>query len=453
MAGTANFPEVAFIDIAEKDKGKVTRSSGSEGNLQRREHESAAAHAEASLKLPESVRWLGRIVSDVVSCPRWLQEQVGFLATQPPPAEAPMALHKHTDRLAAADGADRVHICDASTAASTSGRPPSPIGLPAKLALYHDFQQQVTALAWRPLSGNTLAVGCRRGVCLWSLGRCPAGGAPSCKATVAGSSTPAWLSFLRTRGNGVVTALAWSPDGQLLAASSQDAPGFVIFDVTTGEQTSVQAGLAAVSLLEWSPEGSYLLAGGEDGSFRVWETQKWTSLAWSTQGNEQPLAGAAWAPDSRAVILGHRGGRQLAALYFTRPAPALDAQLFPLPLPSHGPGGGKEGSGLAAFAWDAEGEKLAVALNEEGSDQSSSGRIAVFATSYKPIMGMRLLGFTAEKPVQPPSPAPDDQGGLGGAGEGDERGTAPVLAFHKGSLLAVRRGLKLPISLYACSQY
>ncbi len=31
QAGTANFPEVAFIDIAEKEKGKVTRSSGSEG--------------------------------------------------------------------------------------------------------------------------------------------------------------------------------------------------------------------------------------------------------------------------------------------------------------------------------------------------------------------------------------------------------------------------------------
>lgn len=41
---------------------------------------------------------------------------------------------------------------------------------------------------------------------------------------------------------GPVTSLAWSPNGQLLAASSQDAPGFVIVDVTTGIQTSVQAG-------------------------------------------------------------------------------------------------------------------------------------------------------------------------------------------------------------------
>ncbi len=70
-------------------------------------------------------------------------------------------------------------------------------------------------------------------------------------------------------------------------------------------------------------------------------------------------------------------------------------------------GNGKGESGLAAFAWDAEGEKLAVALEEDGSDQCSSGRIAVFATSYKPIIGMRLLGFTAENPMQPASPAAD----------------------------------------------
>ena len=70
-------------------------------------------------------------------------------------------------------------------------------------------------------------------------------------------------------------------------------------------------------------------------------------------------------------------------------------------------GSGKEAPGLATFAWDAEGEMLAVALSEDSSGQCSSGRIALFATSYKPITGMRLLGFTAEKPAQPPSSAPD----------------------------------------------
>lgn len=60
---------------------------------------------------------------------------------------------------------------------------------------------------------------------------------------------------------------------------------------------------------------------------------------------------------------------------------------------------------MAAFAWDAEGERLAVAL--EPSEQGSTGRIAIFATSYKPILAMRLLGFAAEKPGHPAATAPN----------------------------------------------
>ncbi len=125
---------------------------------------------------------------------------------------------------------------------------------------------------------------------------------------------------------GSVTALAWSPTGQLLAAASRDAPGFTVFDVSMGLGTPVQAGaqawphlphvypfpghspgpghlgaslvgLAALNLpvrvlhaglgivtgMWWSPDGAYLLtAGGAQESFRLWETQKWTSQAWST---------------------------------------------------------------------------------------------------------------------------------------------------------------------------
>ncbi|KAK9916706.1 hypothetical protein WJX75_006010 [Coccomyxa subellipsoidea] len=456
MAGTAVFAEVAHVKLPANPKSSSIPKNSSEGIVQHADPERNTSDVSSSaFKLPESVRSVGRAASAALSVPPWLQERLGFLAPQNTLVLSPVAWHRYKDRLAMADVGDRVHICDASAVASTSGRLAPSAALPANLALYHDFQQQVSALAWRPLSGNTLAVGCRRGVCLWSLGKCPAGGAPACRATVAGSSTSAWLTFLRTRGEGPVTALAWSPNGQLLAASSQDASGFVIVDVTTGMQTSVQAGLAAVSLLDWSPDGSYLLAGGADGSFRIWETQKWTSAAWSTQGNAQPLAGAAWAPDGRAVVVAHRGDRQLAALYLTRPAPALDSQLFPLALPCPAPGG-EAGPRAAAFAWDAEGERLAVAL--EPSEPGSTGRIAIFATSYKPILAMRLLGFAAEKPGHPAATAPTENGPSDGASKGHPAGHTskegtPVLAFHKGSLLAVQQGTAVPTSLYACSQY
>jgi hypothetical protein len=63
-------------------------------------------------------------------------------------------------------------------------------------------QAQVGALAWRPYSGQQLAVGCSNGVCLWSFGKCPAGGAPAVKAAVEGTYQTAWLSFLRAYQTG-----------------------------------------------------------------------------------------------------------------------------------------------------------------------------------------------------------------------------------------------------------
>ena len=63
--------------------------------------------------------------------------------------------------------------------------------------------------------------------------------------------TPEPSLALRERGEctrehccwaGPVAALAWSPNGQLLAAASQDAPGFMVFDVSLGLGTPVQAG-------------------------------------------------------------------------------------------------------------------------------------------------------------------------------------------------------------------
>ena len=45
------------------------------------------------------------------------------------------------------------------------------------------------------------------------------------------------------------------------------------------------------------------------------------------------MVGAAWTGDSRGLILGWECASQLGELRLTRPAPSLDAQLWPLQLP------------------------------------------------------------------------------------------------------------------------
>lgn len=39
-----------------------------------------------------------------------------------------------------------------------------------------------------------------------------------------------------------VTALSWSPDGQLLAAAAEDTLGFMVWDVTLGRGTLLRSG-------------------------------------------------------------------------------------------------------------------------------------------------------------------------------------------------------------------
>ena len=53
--------------------------------------------------------------------------------------------------------------------------------------------------------------------------------------------------------------------------------------ITLPQQCSTSAGLMPVSLLSWAPNGEYLLEGGLEGSFRVWETHKWTDALWTSQ--------------------------------------------------------------------------------------------------------------------------------------------------------------------------
>ena len=54
------------------------------------------------------------------------------------------------------------------------------------------------------------------------------------------------------------------------------------------------------------------------------------------QGAAQPLCGAAWTPDSQALLVANKGSKQLVALYFTQKPPGMEAQTFPVSLPPSG---------------------------------------------------------------------------------------------------------------------
>ena len=68
-----------------------------------------------------------------------------------------------------------------------------------------------------------------------------------------------------------VTAVAWSPDGTQLAASS-DAGEVMLYTSTTGESTCLQSSQGeSVDALAISADGQFLAAGGQAGTVWIWQ--------------------------------------------------------------------------------------------------------------------------------------------------------------------------------------
>ncbi len=111
-----------------------------------------------------------------------------------------------------------------------------------------------------------------------------------------------------------VIKLAWSPDGQWLAAAAIEGP-ITLFEGATGEMARVLPGHEfGTTTLAWQPEGDLLASAGQDGQVRLWDAltgleratrpggAAWVEhLAWSPSGDV--LASAAgkvlrlWSPE------------------------------------------------------------------------------------------------------------------------------------------------------------
>ena len=103
--------------------------------------------------------------------------------------------------------------------------------------------------------------------------------------------------------------LAWSPDGNRIAASSEADFASVIWDVDTGESLLLEQGdlrcfLASPS---WSPDGRRVATGcigAADSPARIWDAATGEELQRleSKDGTSQLVA---WSPDGRLIAVGY----------------------------------------------------------------------------------------------------------------------------------------------------
>jgi WD40 repeat protein len=266
-----------------------------------------------------------------------------------------------------------------------------------ELLSIQEIHSGITGLSW--LGGDRLQVACYEGLAVWVLDEeCRAAfirwrrqGPPSLSAWSPDGSHLAWVKQdqqspaiqIEDGGSGRVEVLlptsnvagfymlAWSPDGQRLAARAADAgqphqtgearPVVTVWDTRSGKALVTCRTSDPLSMgnwpdahrLAWCPDGKLLAEGGEvlDGlpAVRIWDADSGKEvrlLRVEAEGNspspQRPVYDLTWSPDGKRLAVGTLSDRILVLDV------ATGKRLLSLP-------------GFRGMAWSPDGTRLAVA--------------------------------------------------------------------------------------------
>jgi WD40 repeat protein/transcriptional regulator with XRE-family HTH domain len=143
----------------------------------------------------------------------------------------------------------------------------------------------IFAIAFSP-DGQLLATGDNHLVCLWQV----ADGQP--RLTLRGHTSRVW-------------SVAFSPNGQILASGSEDQGGIRLWDVETGNGLGIlQADSKhSIKCVAWHPDGQILASCGNSGTIWLWDVRRQACLK-TLQGHSSWVVSVAWSPDGQMLASG-----------------------------------------------------------------------------------------------------------------------------------------------------
>ena len=152
------------------------------------------------------------------------------------------------------------------------------------IQIFSGHADGVSAVAWSPDSERIAAGSNYGGVRVWDA--------------VTGEE------LLSLKGSYRVESVAWSPDSERIAAGSSD--GVWVWGAVTGEELLSLKGSYGVKSVAWSPDGERIAAGSSDGGVRVWDAVTGEKLLSLEAG--YGVRSVAWSPDGERIAAGSSDG-------------------------------------------------------------------------------------------------------------------------------------------------
>ncbi len=108
-----------------------------------------------------------------------------------------------------------------------------------------------------------------------------------------------------------VMAVAFAPDGRLLATTGLRETAIKIWDASSGDKLRTLPGhLGHLNNIRFSPDGRRIAAGSHDGTVELWNVEDGRELL-TFKGHASPVYGVAFSPDGTRLATTNEGGRDL----------------------------------------------------------------------------------------------------------------------------------------------
>ncbi|XP_025419374.1 aladin-like [Sipha flava] len=169
-------------------------------------------------------------------------------------------------------------------------------------------QYAILSLAWRPFSVGTLAVGCEKGIFIWTIEFSNIHIRPAvnnkCK--------------LVRDNHRYITGLSWNKMGDLLISSAVTSKTMYVWNYAFEECVPLhRINSDTLNFVHWSPDNTKVFSCSTNETFRIWSTDKWTADRWSLN-NRSRVQCACWSPCSSVLLFATNSSPIINAIDFRK---------------------------------------------------------------------------------------------------------------------------------------